>query len=94
MMHFGIICPPVPGHLNPILALGRELQTRGHPITLINFLDAEIAALKAGVEFQAIAATLIPVSKPLFAIAQALLQADRAYSFIPPSLFRLAASTS
>jgi zeaxanthin glucosyltransferase len=28
--HFGIICPPVPGHLNPFLALARELQRRGH----------------------------------------------------------------
>jgi zeaxanthin glucosyltransferase len=63
MPHFGIICPPVPGHLNPILALGRELQARGHSITLINFLDAEIAAQKAEVKFQAIAATEYPLGK-------------------------------
>jgi zeaxanthin glucosyltransferase len=33
MALFGIICPSETGHLSPMLALGRELQKRGHNIT-------------------------------------------------------------
>lgn len=38
MTHFGIICPAAIGHLNPMCALGRELQRRGHRVTL--FFDS------------------------------------------------------
>jgi MGT family glycosyltransferase len=31
--HFGVICPEVGGHLNPMIALGKELQRRGHRLT-------------------------------------------------------------
>ena len=33
MTHFGILCFPELGHLNPMIALGRELQRRGHNVT-------------------------------------------------------------
>lgn len=33
MSHFGITCPEPSGHLNPMLALARELQRRGHRVT-------------------------------------------------------------
>jgi MGT family glycosyltransferase len=34
MTHFGVLCPELSGHLNPMLALCRELARRGHRITV------------------------------------------------------------
>jgi len=53
-MHFGIIAPPVPGHIHPMGALGRELIARGHRVTLIHMEDVRARALKEGLEFAAI----------------------------------------
>ena len=50
-MHFGIVCPPVPGHLHPFGALGRELISRGHRVTLLNMVDVEKAARSEGLDF-------------------------------------------
>lgn len=55
-MHFGIISPPVPGHLHPFGALGRELIGRGHRATLFHMADAEEPARREGLEFVAIGA--------------------------------------
>ena len=41
MMHFGIISPPIPGHINPFAALGRELIARGHRVTFLGMVDLE-----------------------------------------------------
>lgn len=60
MTHFGIICPAATGHLNPMTALGRELQRRGHRVTLIGVLDAQPKTSAAGLDFQAIAETESP----------------------------------
>jgi zeaxanthin glucosyltransferase len=51
MTHFGILCPPSTGHLNPMTALGRELQRRGHCVTLFGIADAQSKALAAGLNF-------------------------------------------
>jgi zeaxanthin glucosyltransferase len=51
MTHFGIICPPYPGHLNPLSALGRELQNRGHRITILQVSDLETKVRSEGLEF-------------------------------------------
>ena len=51
MTHFGIICPPATGHLNPMIALGHELHRRGHRVTVIGVLDAQAITLAAGLEF-------------------------------------------
>jgi zeaxanthin glucosyltransferase len=40
-MHFGLISPPVPGHLHPFGALGRELMARGHRVTAFHMPDLE-----------------------------------------------------
>ncbi|MBD2564763.1 hypothetical protein H6G95_30090 [Nostoc linckia FACHB-391] len=45
MTHFAIICPAVTGHLNPMFALGRELQRRGHRLTFLGVLDAQATTL-------------------------------------------------
>lgn len=61
MTHFGILCPPTTGHLNPILTLGRELQQRGHEVTLFNILDTEAKAKAAGINFWAIGKENFPL---------------------------------
>jgi zeaxanthin glucosyltransferase len=54
MTHFGLICPAVTGHLNPMTTLGYELKRRGHRVTLFGVLDAQTKTLAAGLEFWAI----------------------------------------
>lgn len=39
MAHFGICCPPLPGHINPMTVLARELVARGHEVTFLGFPD-------------------------------------------------------
>ncbi|HBE31471.1 MAG TPA: glycosyl transferase family 1 [Cyanobacteria bacterium UBA11368] len=51
MTHFGIICPPYPGHLNPLSALGRELQSRGHQVTFLQIPDLELKVRSEGLNF-------------------------------------------
>ncbi len=58
MTHFGIICPPYPGHLNPHCALGRELQQRGHHVTVLQISDLELKVRSEGVDFAEIGRTL------------------------------------
>jgi zeaxanthin glucosyltransferase len=50
-MHFGIVSPPVPGHIHPFAALGRELIARGHRVTFIQMADVEAQARAEGLEF-------------------------------------------
>ncbi|MBD2093859.1 glycosyltransferase [Trichocoleus sp. FACHB-591] len=51
MTHYGLLCPPTTGHLNPMLALGRELQQQGHQVTLFNILDTAAKAKAAEINF-------------------------------------------
>lgn len=51
MTHFGIICPPYPGHLNPLSALGRELQSRGHKVTFLQIPDLATKVESEGLNF-------------------------------------------
>ncbi len=53
-MHYGIITPPVAGHLHPFGALGRELIARGHRVTLLHMEDVRGRALEEGLEFAAL----------------------------------------
>ncbi|QIK79657.1 glycosyl transferase family 1 [Sphingomonas piscis] len=39
MAYFGFTCPPLPGHINPMTVLARELATRGHRVTFLGFPD-------------------------------------------------------
>jgi zeaxanthin glucosyltransferase len=51
MAHFGIITPPVSGHINPFCALGRELIRRGHRVTCFQVEDLEQKILSEAIEF-------------------------------------------
>src|SRR6478672_1102066 len=61
MTHFGLLCPPTTGHLNPMLALGRALQQRGHQVTLFNILDTAAKAKAAEINFWPIGREAFPV---------------------------------
>jgi len=58
MTHFGIICPPYPGHLNPLAALARELQSRRHQVTFLQIPDLEFKVQLEGVNFYPIGQTI------------------------------------
>jgi zeaxanthin glucosyltransferase len=59
--HFGIISPPVSGHINPFSSLGRELISRGHKVTVFHFLDLEEKIKKEGLGFCPIGQTDHPL---------------------------------
>jgi zeaxanthin glucosyltransferase len=61
MMHIGLICPGVPGHLNPMAALGRELMQRGHRITFFGVPDSEARVLREEIPFYPIGVSEYPV---------------------------------
>jgi zeaxanthin glucosyltransferase len=61
MVHFAIVCPDATGHLNPMSALGHELQRRGHHITVFARLDSEVRAISEGFAFHAIGASEFPL---------------------------------
>ena len=60
MTHFGLICPASTGHLNTMLPLGKELQSRGHYVVLVGMLDAEAKTRAAGLEFKGIGESEFP----------------------------------
>jgi zeaxanthin glucosyltransferase len=60
-MKVAFVCPPVSGHLNPLTTLARKVQSRGHEIVFITFLDGETAVRSAGVPFVPCATSAFPV---------------------------------
>ena len=54
MTHFGIICPAAIGHLNPMCALGGELQRRNHSVTIFGIADIESKIENSGLNFWSI----------------------------------------
>ena len=60
-MKIGILCPPGTGHLNPMSALGYELQQRGHKVTLFGLPDVESYATAAKLEFYPVGAAQFPL---------------------------------
>src|SRR5258707_972626 len=54
MRHFGIISPPVSGHIHPFSALGRELIARGHRVTYFQVEDLEQKIASEGIAFHPI----------------------------------------
>ena len=48
MRHFGLLCPPVDGHMNPIGTVGHELQQRGHQVSWLSVIDAKPRVESAG----------------------------------------------
>jgi zeaxanthin glucosyltransferase len=59
MAHIGVLVPGALGHLNPTSCLGRELQARGHRVTIFQVLDLEEKVRRTGLDFQ-------PIGEPQF----------------------------
>jgi zeaxanthin glucosyltransferase len=57
MTHFGIISPPVPGHIHPFAALGRELISRGHRVTYLQMIDLEEKIRSERIDFEPLGLT-------------------------------------
>lgn len=53
-MHVGLVCPEMTGHLNPLLALGREIARRGHRVTVFTGPRARPKVERAGLELSAL----------------------------------------
>jgi MGT family glycosyltransferase len=51
MARIGIFCFPGTGHLNPMTALARRLEQRGHSVVIFGIADTEARVKAAGVEF-------------------------------------------
>jgi len=51
MARLGAFCFPGTGHLNPMTALARRLQERGHTVVIFGIADTEAPVKAAGVEF-------------------------------------------
>ncbi|HEX6985218.1 MAG TPA: glycosyltransferase, partial [Planctomycetaceae bacterium] len=49
-MHLGLVCPEMTGHLNPSLALGRELARRGHRVSVFTAPRVRAKVERAGLE--------------------------------------------
>src|SRR5262249_53425550 len=60
-MHFGIISPPVSGHINPFSAIARELIARGHRVTFFQMPDLEARIRSEGIDFCAIGESDHPI---------------------------------
>lgn len=58
MPHFGVLSFKGTGHLNPLIALSRQLVTRGHRVTFFLNSEAENQILSNGLEF-------IPIGGPM-----------------------------
>jgi len=54
MTHFGIISPPVSGHIHPFAVLGRELLSRGHRVTYFQMADLAEKIQSEGIDFRPI----------------------------------------
>ncbi len=50
-MKIGVLCMPLDGHLNPMTALARGLQSRGHEISFISVPDGASAIQAAGLDY-------------------------------------------
>jgi zeaxanthin glucosyltransferase len=56
MARIGAFCFPGTGHINPMTALARRLQRRGHEFVIFGIADTEARVRAAGVEFSLIGA--------------------------------------
>jgi UDP:flavonoid glycosyltransferase YjiC (YdhE family) len=53
-MNIGLFSPITPGHLYPILSLGKEMCSRGYYITYFGLIDAQQYVEDAQIEFMSL----------------------------------------
>src|SRR5579862_4434287 len=54
MARLGAFCFPGTGHINPMTALARRLEQRGHKAVIFGIADTEARVRAAGIEFHLI----------------------------------------
>jgi zeaxanthin glucosyltransferase len=59
-MRIGFLSLPVPGHLNPMTALARKLQSRGHDVVFMSLADVAPFVEPAGLSFVPCSETAYP----------------------------------
>ena len=60
MARLGVFCFPGSGHINPMTALARALELRGHSVVVFGIADVESRVRAAGIEFHQIGAADYP----------------------------------
>lgn len=70
MQHYGIICPNVPGHLNPVSGLAAELRGRGHRVSFCLLGDPPPSIVKQDFDVLPIGGELITAEQYRAAMAQ------------------------
>lgn len=63
MAYYAIVTPAFVGHLNPMTALARALQKRGHVVAFVGPIDLKPQAEKNGIEFIEICAKEFPLGE-------------------------------
>src|SRR5882757_2166085 len=61
MARLGAFCFPGTGHINPMAALARRLQQRGHKVVIFGIADTEAQVKAAGIDFKLIGAADYPL---------------------------------
>jgi len=61
MARFGAFCFPATGHLNPMTALARSLEMKGHEVILFGIADTEERVRAAGIKFHRIGDEEYPI---------------------------------
>ena len=61
MARLGAFCFSGTGHINPMAALARRLQQRGHKVVIFGIADTESRVRSAGIDFQLIGAADYPL---------------------------------
>ena len=54
MARIGVFCFPATGHINPLAALARRLEQRGHTVVIFGIADTEARVRATGIEFSLI----------------------------------------
>lgn len=60
MANLGVLCLPIPSHMNLFLALGRTLADRGHEVTFFTITEHEAKIRGAGLGFRALEPSSVP----------------------------------
>lgn len=60
MSHIGILCPNVPGHLNPMVALADALRSRGHRLSFFLLGDPPGSVGASGFDVVALGSSVFP----------------------------------
>src|SRR4051812_26920617 len=58
--HVGIVCPNVPGHINPMIALADAIRTRGHRVTFFLLGEPSGSVAAGGFEVVPLGGSIFP----------------------------------